>query len=80
MATKTKSSLNVGSELNAVLDHLAGIPARKEKAAMKIQSGPSHVDGPHPLGMWFGGCYYIRSKRGTVQGKTGRWRRVACIA
>jgi hypothetical protein len=63
-----------------VLDHLSGIPVGKEKKAYKIEAAAKSRGPVGSLGIWFGGCYYVRDENGNVKGRHGTYRRVACIA
>lgn len=82
-----KFAETVSPDLQNVLDHLAGISDELADKAVAEQMAALHAPGPgnaHPLGMWFGGCYYVRTYHkgpGVQTGASGRlWRRVYCVA
>lgn len=80
MAASSKSG-QVSKDLNLLLDKLAGIPDGSDDKALKIMKKQGEGTGTKvAFGMWLGGCYYVRSSRGTKVGKTGRWRLVKCLA
>jgi len=81
MPKSKRTSDKVSKELSSFLDHLTGIPAGMDDAAIQLKVRVLGEEPPpdYQFGMWYGGCYYVRSKRGTVKGRTGTWRRVVCI-
>jgi hypothetical protein len=71
----------VSKDLAKVLDALAGIPKGKEAQAAEKQMfalGGSPGRPVLPLGTWWNGCYYVRSKYG-IKGRWGTWRLVFCV-
>ena len=76
---KSSPHTPVSDDMQRVLDHLTGIPPGKTNEAAAIQSAGLGSKPVGTAGMWMGGCYYVRDDNGEVQGRTGRWHRVACM-
>jgi hypothetical protein len=77
-----KRAGSVSEDLSAALNHLAGIPLDRIHEAHQIQQQASvgrNPGEPHPLGIWFNGCYC--EENGVSKDQTHMtYRLVACIA
>jgi hypothetical protein len=64
---KKITSTSVSAEVGWFLDQIAGVPDSKVGDAAKKQMEALGVPPPgaHPLGIWWGGCYYTKVRTNT---------------